>query len=104
MQYKDSGAVLVGLFDQTCVDAVISIIYQDSLLGNIVCTILSAAERRGTPVLLSAMVPDNFGNSPQVAAPRRPHEIDQSTQRCSRLDPSFNRSLQIHMLSCTKQK
>ena len=32
-------AVLIGLFDQTCVDAVISIIYQDSLLGNIVCTI-----------------------------------------------------------------
>ena len=34
-----SGAVLIGLFNQTCVDAVISIIYQDSLLGNIVCTI-----------------------------------------------------------------
>ena len=29
--------VLFGLFDQTCVDVVISIIY--SLLGNIVCTI-----------------------------------------------------------------
>ena len=34
-----SGAVLIGLFDQTCVDAVISIIYQNSLLGNTVCTI-----------------------------------------------------------------
>ena len=42
---------------------------------------LSAAERRGTPVLLSASVSDNFGNSPQIAAPRRSHEIDQSTQR-----------------------
>ena len=30
MQYS----VVTGLFDQTCVDAVISIIYQDSLLGN----------------------------------------------------------------------
>ena len=53
--------------------------------------LLSAAERRGTPVLLSATVSDNFGNSPQVAAPRRPREIDQSTQRCSRLN-------QIHAL------
>ena len=43
--------------------------------------ILSAAERRGTPVLLSASVSDNSGNSPQMAAPRRSHEIDQSTQR-----------------------
>ena len=43
--------------------------------------ILSAAERRGTPVLLSASVSDNFGNSPQIAAPRRSCEIDQSTQR-----------------------
>ena len=34
-----SGAVLIGLFNQTCFDAVISIICQDSLLGNIVCTI-----------------------------------------------------------------
>ena len=59
--------------------------------------ILSAAERRGTPVLLSATVSDNSGNSPQVAAPRRPREINQSTQRCSLLD-------QIHTLSCTKQK
>ena len=38
-------------------------------------------ERRGTPVLLSASVSDNCGNSPQIAAPRRSHEIDQSTQR-----------------------
>ena len=43
--------------------------------------ILSAAERRGTPVLLSAKVSDNSGNSPQVAALRRPREIDQSRQR-----------------------
>ena len=40
---------------------------------------------------------DNSGNSPQVAAPRRPREINQSMQRCSLLD-------QIHTLSCTKQK
>ena len=40
--------------------------------------ILSTAERRGTPVLLSASVSDNFGNSPQIAAPRRSRE---STQR-----------------------
>ena len=59
--------------------------------------VLSAAERRGTPVLLSATVSDNSGNSPQVAAPRRLREINQSTQRCSLLD-------QIHTLSCTKQK
>ena len=43
--------------------------------------VLSAAERRGTPVLLSVSVSDNFGNSPQIAAPRRSREIDQSTQR-----------------------
>ena len=43
--------------------------------------LLSAAERRGTPVLHSATVSENFGNSPQVATPRRPREIDQSTQR-----------------------
>ena len=43
--------------------------------------LLSAAERRGTPVLLSALVSDNSGNSPQMSAPRRSREIDQSTQR-----------------------
>ena len=43
--------------------------------------VFSAAKRRGTPVLLSASVSDNFGNSPQIAAPRRLREIDQSTQR-----------------------
>ena len=43
--------------------------------------ILSAAERRGTPVLLSASVSDNSGNSSQIAALRRSREIDQSTQR-----------------------
>ena len=32
-------------------------------------------------MLLSASVSDNFGNSPQMAAPRRLREIDQSTQR-----------------------
>ena len=42
---------------------------------------LSTAERRGTPVLLSASVSDNSGNSPQMAAPRRSREIDQLTQR-----------------------
>ena len=40
-----------------------------------------AAESRGTPVLLSASVSDNSGNSPQMSAPRRSREIDQSTQR-----------------------
>ena len=44
-------------------------------------TYYSAAERRGTPVLLSVSVYDNSGNSPQVTAPRRPCEIDQSRQR-----------------------
>ena len=34
-----------------------------------------------TPVLLSASVSNNSGNSPQMAAPRRSHEIDQSKQR-----------------------
>ena len=43
--------------------------------------VLSAAERRGTPVLISASVFDNSGNSPQMSAPRRSREIDQSTQR-----------------------
>ena len=59
----------------------------DNLIINVNSTnytyirLLSAAERRGTPVLLSASVSDNFGNSPQMAAPRRSLEIDQSTQR-----------------------
>ena len=44
------------------------------------CHLLSAAERRGTPVLLSASVSDNSGNSPQMAAPGRSRERDQSTQ------------------------
>ena len=52
---------------------------QDSL-KHTVNYLLSAAERRGTPVLLSASVSDNFGNSPQMSAPRRSCEIDQSTQ------------------------
>ena len=46
-----------------------------------VYNLLSAAERRGTPILLSASVSDNWGNSPQMAAPKRLCEIDQSTQR-----------------------
>ena len=36
--------------------------------------------RRGTPVLLSASVSDNSGNSPKMAAPRRSRKISQSTQ------------------------
>ena len=52
--------------------------------------LLSAAERRGTPVLLSATVAENSGNSPQVAAPRRPREIDQSTQRRSQARQSLH--------------
>ena len=43
-------------------------------------TLLSAAERRGTPVLLSASFSDNTGNSTQISAPRRLREIDKSTQ------------------------
>ena len=43
--------------------------------------LLSAAEKRVTPVLLSALVSDNSGNFPQMSAPRRSSEIDQSTQR-----------------------
>ena len=45
--------------------------------------LLSTAERRGTPVLLSVSVSDNFGNSPEIAAgrSRRSRDIDQSTQR-----------------------
>ena len=38
-------------------------------IGLVSCYILATAERRGTPVLLSASVSDNFGNSPQIAAP-----------------------------------
>ena len=33
------------------------------------------------PVLLSVSVSDNSGHSPQMSAPRRSCEIDQSTQR-----------------------
>ena len=43
--------------------------------------ILSVAERRGTPVLLSASVSNTSGNSSQMAALRRSREIDQSIQR-----------------------
>ena len=42
--------------------------------------VLSAAERRGTPVLLSALVSNNSGNSPQMSALRRSRKIDQSSQ------------------------
>ena len=37
--YSGAVVMVIGLFDQTCVNAVISIIYQESLLGNIVRTI-----------------------------------------------------------------
>ena len=50
-------------------------------LVSVTFQVFSAAERRGTPVLLSASVSDNSGNSAQVAAQRRSCEIDQSTQR-----------------------
>ena len=43
--------------------------------------LLSAADRRGTPVLLSASVSDNSGNSSTDGSTRRSCEIDQSTQR-----------------------
>ena len=52
----------------------------NSNLNVTLALLLSAAERRGTPVLLSASVSDNSGNSPQMAAPRRSREIDQSMQ------------------------
>ena len=42
---------------------------------------LRCREERCTPVLLSASVSNNSDNSPQMAAPRRSREIDQSTQR-----------------------
>ena len=45
--------------------------------GTQIPILLSAAERRGTPVLLSALVSDNSGNSPKMAAPRRSREMDQ---------------------------
>ena len=46
--------------------------------GQLVCEMsLSAAERRGTPVLLSVSVSDDSGNSQPMAALRRSHEIDQ---------------------------
>ena len=48
---------------------------------DVCCLLLSTAERRGTPVLHSASVSDNSGNSPQKAAPRRSREIDQSMER-----------------------
>ena len=48
---------------------------------DVCCLLLSTAERRGTPVLHSASVSDNSGNSPQIAAPRRSPEIDQSMER-----------------------
>ena len=38
-------------------------------------TDVSAAERRGTPVLLSSSVSNNSDNSPQMAVPRRSREI-----------------------------
>ena len=51
-------------------------------LGSIVrLPTLRFREEYGTPVLLSASVSENFGNSPQIAAPRRSREIDQTTQR-----------------------
>ena len=56
--------------------------YHNNQIFNFCEKLLSAAERRGTtPVLLSALVSDNLGNPPQMAAPRRSCEIDQSTQR-----------------------
>ena len=45
--------------------------------------ILSTAERRGTPVLLSASVSDNSGNSPQMAAPSAMGGRVKETNQCS---------------------
>ena len=50
----------------------------NKVLQHLQASMLSAAERIGTPVLLSASVSDNFGNSPQIAAPRKSRKIDQS--------------------------
>ena len=58
-----------------------SFMYDSPIVLSTQIYILSAAERRGTPVLLSASVSDISGNSPLMAAPRRSREIDQSTQR-----------------------
>ena len=43
--------------------------------------VYSPLQKERYPVLLSASVSDNSGNSPHMAAPRRLLEIDQSTQR-----------------------
>ena len=53
----------------------------NNALSRLYLSLLSGAERRGTPVYLSASVSDYSGNSPQMAAPRRSREIDESTQR-----------------------
>ena len=52
------------------------------------------------PVLLSASVSDNSGNSPQMAAPRRSREIDQSAQRFH--DSNFNKSSSFCNIVCGK--
>ena len=47
------------------------------IVDQITIELLSAAERRGTLVVLSASVSDNSGNSPQMAAPGRSRERGQ---------------------------
>ena len=53
-----------------------NILLSTPLKTNSYIKLVSTAERRGTPVLLSASVSDNSGNSPQMAALRRSCEID----------------------------
>ena len=76
-------------------------VYNISIIGiQASIVILSAAERRGTPVLLSASVSDNSDNSAQMAAPRRSREI--TNQRSAfmldvgtQITASFNDNLLI---------
>ena len=71
--------IMPSFFDLVCLYTPVKCIF--ILPAYLTTLLLSAAERRSTPVLLSASVSDNSGNSPQVAAPRRPRQIDQSRQR-----------------------
>ena len=60
----------------------------DEKKKSLVITTLRCREERYPCTPLS----DNFSNSPQVAAPRRPREIDQSMQHCSTEAYNYTRS------------
>ena len=72
--------------------------------------LLSAAERRGTPVLLSASVSDNSSNSPQIAAMFTWQRIRWITfmiiwiaiSWCGRNDSNFNKSSSFSSIVCGK--